>query len=96
MTVVQKMAIRDLSVSGARIQTSAALRLDSLHTFRLILDDRAVVATGRVAHCRVASLTRGAVVYDCGIEFVDLAAAGRNAILGYLRRRTASPDRTIH
>jgi hypothetical protein len=78
--VFQPMTILDISIGGAQIETAFALQLDSLHDFRLSLDDRSVVVKGRVAHCHIGELTDVAAYYRTGIEFVDLSDHARNAI----------------
>ena len=78
--VFQPMTILDISIGGAQIETAFALQLDSLHDFRLSLDDRSVIVKGRVAHCHIGELTDVAAYYRTGIEFVDLSDHARNAI----------------
>jgi len=69
--VYQPMAIRELSDSGAQVETSFPLQLDSLHEFRLTLGDRSVVVKGRVAHCSITDVEQELVVYKSGIEFIE-------------------------
>ena len=78
--VFQPMTILDISIGGAQIETAFALQLDSLHDFRLSLNDRSVVVKGRVAHCHIGELTDVSAYYRTGIEFVDLSDHARNAI----------------
>jgi hypothetical protein len=78
--VFQPMTILDLSVSGAQIQTSFALQLDSIHDFRLTLGNRSVVVKGRIAHCQIGELTDVAALYRTGVEFVDVSDHARDAI----------------
>ena len=51
--IFQHIAIKEISTSGAQIETTFPLQLDSLHDFRLTLGDRSVVVKARVAHCRI-------------------------------------------
>jgi hypothetical protein len=68
--VFQRMDIRQLSVDGALIETGFPLAVDSVHAFRLTLDEGPVVVKGRVAHSHIAEVDQDAVVYHSGIEFV--------------------------
>ena len=43
VTVFQPMTILDISPRGAQVETTFALHLDSLHDFRLSLNNRSVV-----------------------------------------------------
>ena len=69
--VFQPMAIREISLGGAQIETAFPLQLDSLHDFRLTLGDRSVVVKGRVAHCSISDVDQELVTYRSGIEFVE-------------------------
>jgi hypothetical protein len=71
VTVFQPMAILDLSVAGAQIETRTPLRHDSLHDFRLTLEERSVIVKGRVVYCQVGELRDGVVLYRCGVEFIE-------------------------
>jgi hypothetical protein len=82
--VFQPMTILDISIAGAQIETAFALQLESLHDFRLSLDDRSVVVKGRVAHCHIGELTDVAAYYRTGIEFVDLSDHARSAISDFM------------
>ena len=48
--VYQPMSIRELSDSGAQVETSFPLLIDSLHEVRLDLGDASVIVKGRVVH----------------------------------------------
>ena len=69
--VFQRLIIKEISRTGASIETSFALHLDSLHDLRLTLGDQAVVVKARVAHSRIADMDQGGVVYRSGVEFVE-------------------------
>ena len=71
VTVFQPMTILNISTKGMLIEVSAPLHNDSLHDFRLTLDDRSVVVKGRVVYCEIGDLRQGAVLYRCGVEFVE-------------------------
>ncbi|HET7221260.1 MAG TPA: PilZ domain-containing protein [Vicinamibacterales bacterium] len=78
--VFQPMIISDISHTGAQIETSFPLQLDSLHDFRLSLGDRSVVVKGRIAHCHVGELRNDGTVYRTGVEFVEPSEPVRHAI----------------
>lgn len=69
--VFQPMAIREISPSGAQIETTFPLQINTLHQLRLELGGRSVVASGRVAHCRISDVDQETVLYCSGIEFVE-------------------------
>jgi hypothetical protein len=69
--VYQPMAIRELSDSGAQVETSFPLQLDSLHEVRLELGDVSIVVKGRVVHCSICDMDREFVSYRSGLEFVQ-------------------------
>jgi hypothetical protein len=69
--IFQHIAIKEISTSGAQIETTFPLQLDSLHDFRLTLGDRSVVVKARVAHCRITDVDQDLVLYRTGIEFTE-------------------------
>lgn len=90
VTVFQPMAILDISAAGAQIETEFPLQLDSLHDFRLSLDDRTVVLKGRIVHCQIGDLREGSVLYRTGLEFVEPSEHAVAAILAFVEaHRTA-------
>ncbi len=74
VTVYQPMSILDLSIAGAQIETPVPLLHDSIHDFRLTLEEGSVIVKGRVAYCQVGELRNGVVMYRCGVEFVEPSA----------------------
>jgi hypothetical protein len=82
--VFQPMTIREISATGAQIETTFPLQLNSLHDLRLELGDAAVVVKGRVAHCRVAEVDGDLVAYRCGLEFVQLSDGVRTVIVRFI------------
>jgi len=82
--IFQPMTIREIGASGAQIETTFPLQLNSLHDLRLELGAAAVVVKGRVAHCRVAEIDGDVVAYCCGLEFVQLSDAVRTVIVGFI------------
>jgi hypothetical protein len=83
--VFESMTIREIASGGAQVETCIPLQLNSLHSFRLTLGDRSVVAKGRVVHCRIAEVDQDAVVYRAGIEFVELPAPVAAAIADFIQ-----------
>ena len=71
-TVHQTIYVRELSRTGAQIETNFPFQLNSLHEFRLALGSQSVVVKGRVAHCHIQDIDPEAVVYRAGVEFIDL------------------------
>src|SRR4051812_28603587 len=92
--VFSPVAIKEISRSGALVETAFPLQLDSLHDFRLTLGDRSVVVKGRVVHCSISDMDQEVVLYRSGIEFttppdrvntaiaefVDAVSDGRRAL----------------
>jgi hypothetical protein len=82
--VFQPMTILDISLAGAQIETAFALQLDSLHDFRLTLEERSIVVKGRIAHCHIGELTDVTAVYRTGVEFVALTDHARDALADFV------------
>ena len=82
--VYEPMAIRELGIRGAAIETTFPLHLDSLHDLRLTLGSRPVVLKARVVHSRVTDVEQEAVVYRSGLEFVDVPERVTTALAEYL------------
>ncbi len=78
--VYQPMTILDVSFGGALIETLFPLHLDSLHDFRISLENRSIVVKGRIAHCHIEQLHDGIVLYRAGVEFVEPSEHVRAAI----------------
>jgi hypothetical protein len=69
--VFSPISIREISRTGAQVETSFPLQLDCLHDFRLTLGDRSVVVKGRVVHCTISEVDQEAVMYRSGVEFIE-------------------------
>jgi PilZ domain len=82
--VFQHMTIREISRTGAQVETALSLQLDSLHDFRLTLGDRSVIVKGRVAHCSISDVDQELVTYRSGIEFVEPSERVLEVISGFL------------
>ena len=82
--VFQHMTIREISRTGAQVETAISLQLDSLHDFRLTLGDRSVIVKGRVAHCSISDVDQELVTYRSGIQFVEPSPRVTDVISGFL------------
>jgi hypothetical protein len=69
--VFQPLAIKQISRTGAQVETTFPLHVDSLHDIRLTLGDRAVVLKTRVVHCRISDVDQEVVTYRSGLEFIE-------------------------
>jgi hypothetical protein len=90
--VFQPLAIREISRRGLLIEVAFPLQVDSLHEFRLTLDDRSVVVKGRVAHCRICDVDQG-VRYRAGIELVEPNPHADAAIAAFMEAISADRAR---
>jgi hypothetical protein len=79
-TVIQPVSIKELSRTGALIESPVPLHVDSLHQFRLNLGATAVVVHGRIAHCRIIDVDEEHVMYSAGVDFVGVSDAALEAI----------------
>jgi PilZ domain-containing protein len=91
--VFQRMDIRQLSVEGALIETAFPLTVDSVHAFRLTLDEGPVVVKGRVAHSHIAEVGQDTVIYHSGIEFVAVTPPVARTISAFLERFKSARER---
>jgi hypothetical protein len=82
--VFQPMAIKEISRTGAQVETAFALLVDSLHDLRLTLGDQSVVLKGRVAHCSIRDVDQELVTYRSGLEFVEPAERVDAVIAGFI------------
>jgi hypothetical protein len=71
VTILQPIAIKEISRGGALVESAFPLQLDSLHEFRLTLGDRSIVVKGRVAHCSITDVEHELVLYKAGVEFIE-------------------------
>jgi hypothetical protein len=71
VTVFQPVLIKEISRTGANVQTAFPMHLNSLHDFRLMLGERSIIVKGRVVHCSIADVEQEGVLYRSGIEFVE-------------------------
>ena len=82
--IFQPIVITGISLGGVEVESSFALQPNSLHDFRLSLDDRSVVVKGRVTHCVISDVDPEVVVYRSGIEFIELSDHTRIAIAEFI------------
>lgn len=92
--VFQPLSIREISRTGASVETRFALHLNSLHDLRLTLGTRSVVVKGRVAHSRISDVDQDVVTYRTGIEFVEASDHAAAAIDEFLDAITSSRSGT--
>lgn len=91
--VFQPMTVTEIGLAGMQIETAGPLQLDSLHDFRLPLDDRPVIVKGRVVHCRISDVDPARIRYRTGIEFIEPPEHARAALAVYLEQmRKAKAD----
>jgi hypothetical protein len=82
--VFEPMLVREISRSGATIETRFPLHLNSLHDIRLTLGDRSLIVKGRVVHSRISDVDQDIVTYRSGFEFVDVSSRVAAAIAEFL------------
>ena len=71
VTILQPTTVHEISHGGMQIETTFPLQLESLHDFRLTLEEASVVVKGRVVHCHVSDVGQELVTYRSGIEFIE-------------------------
>ena len=82
--VYEPMTITDISRTGARIETTFPLRINSLHDFRLVLGDRSIVVKARIVHAHVCDVEDQTTVYRAGIEFIQPSTRVAEAIAEFV------------
>ena len=76
----QPVAITELGVSGAQLETTFPFQIESLHELRLELGARSIVVKGRVTHCGIVDVDQEGVRYRSGVQFVDVPGHAQVAI----------------
>ena len=84
MSVLQPLAIKEISPAGCLIETAFPLHPDSLHDIRLTLGPRSIVLKGRVAHCRIGDLDQELIHYLTGIQFVETPHRSREVLVQFI------------
>ena len=82
--VFEAMLLRDISPTGATIDTRFPLQINSLHDLRLALGDTSVIVKGRVVHSRISDVDQDIVIYRSGMEFVELTERAASAIARFI------------
>ena len=85
MMVFQPMLIKEISKTGATVETRFPLHLDSLHDLRIILGNTSVILKGRVVHSHISDVDQDIVTYRTGLEFVETSDRVLAAIDAYLQ-----------
>lgn len=88
--VYEPMLIKEVSVTGATVETRFPLHLNSLHDLRLTLGSRSIVVKGRVVHSQISDVDSDIVTYRTGVEFVEASDRVTNAIAEFLEMVKAS------
>ena len=84
MMVFQPMVVREISRTGATVETAYPLHLNSLHELRLALGERSIVVRARIVHSRISDVDQELVTYRSGMEFVDASDRVVTAIGAFL------------
>ncbi|HVL66014.1 MAG TPA: PilZ domain-containing protein [Vicinamibacterales bacterium] len=95
VTVFQPMTILDMSERGVQVELGFPLLNDSLHDFRLSLNERSVVVKGRVVYCQIGELREGVVRYRSGVEFIEPSPHALAAIREFVAVHRNPPPRII-
>jgi hypothetical protein len=82
--IFEPMRVKEMSVTGASIETAFPLHLNSLHDLRLALGDRSIVVKGRVVHSRISDVDQDIVTYRTGVEFIEVSERVVAAISQFL------------
>ena len=82
--VFSPIAIREISRTGAQVETAFPFQLDSLHDFRLTLGDWSVVVKARVVHCSISDVDQETVIYRSGVEFIEPPERVHSAISDFI------------
>jgi hypothetical protein len=69
--IFQPILVKEISRTGASIETHFRLPLNSLHDVRLTLHPKSVVVKGRVVHSHISDVDQDIVSYRTGIEFIE-------------------------
>lgn len=91
VTLDEQVRVRQLSLGGMTVETTAPLSPRLVHDFRITFGSDAVTMHGRVVHSRV-SVDGDRVTYVSGIRFEDPTPAALDAIRRHLDEiRAESP-----
>ena len=82
----QGFVVKDVSFSGARIQTDVPLAPGSRFELEIRLDDAIFRTPARVIHVREVESAAGEPRYQAGLEFVDTDDEDRRLLHDFVRR----------
>jgi hypothetical protein len=82
--IFQPIAVKEISLGGAQVETVFPLQVDSLHEFRLTLGELSIVLKGRVAHCSITDVDQEVVTYRSGVEFIEPSEHVTSAIAEFI------------
>jgi len=80
----EPMLIKEISRTGATVDTRFPLHLNSLHDLRLTLGTTSVILKGRVVHSRISDVDQDVVTYRTGLEFVEPSERVTDVIAQFL------------
>jgi len=92
ITLDEQVTVRQMSVDGLTIETTAPLSPRVVHDFRLTLGDQTVVIKGRVMHSRV-SVRQDQVTYLSGVQFVESVPEVLDAVRVFVESATSDTPR---
>jgi hypothetical protein len=75
--------VKKMSLSGMLIETEYPLDLNSRYLIELFLNNRTLHIMGRTANCE-KGVSDTALVYDIGIEFIDMKGQDREVLREFL------------
>jgi hypothetical protein len=90
MMVFQPMQVKDISRTGATVETRYPLHLNSLHDIRLMVGTKSVILKGRVVHSRISDVDQDIVTYRTGLEFLEMSDRVAAAIEEFLESLKAN------
>ena len=90
MMVFQPMQVKDISRTGATVETRYPLHLNSLHDIRLMVGTKSVILKGRVVHSRISDVDQDIVTYRTGLEFLEMSDRVMAAIEEFLESLKAN------
>lgn len=93
VTLDEQVQVKQISLGGMTIETTAPLSPRLVHDFRVTFSERAVTLRGRVIHGRVA-VAGDAVTYVSGVQFVDPPPEALTAVREFVDTLRAGDEET--
>jgi c-di-GMP-binding flagellar brake protein YcgR len=88
VTLDEKVQVRELSLGGMTVETTAPLSPRLVHDFRVELGSARIIVHARLVHSRVE--VRGdSVAYIAGVEFTGVSAQDHERIRQFLVQQQA-------